>query len=135
VASDAEARAAMAAGMAQFRERQDFYMAHPEGVTVPADDPSWHSPGPSAFPRGLGYDLPPDPVPSFSGARPGLVPQPVTPPPVTAGPAPSLTGASHGGWAPSGGTVAQGENGSVIYVDAGRPRRTLLGRLLGRSQG
>jgi hypothetical protein len=125
-----EAEAATQAGMAAFNERQSFYMQHPEGVTVPADRPEWHSPGPSPVPRGLGYQLPPDPAACYVGDRPGLIPQALPPPGVTLAPPVPLSGVTHGGF----GYQPQAPPGDgVVYVSPSAPRRrSLWARMTGR---
>lgn len=122
----AEAQAATAAGMAAFRERQDFYMAHPEGVAA-----GWEPPPDSTGlpPAGLGYANPPPPAGVYVADRPGLVPV-VLPVPaavdMSAGPA--LTGCTHGGWAPPG---RAGDG--VVLVSPPR-RRSLWARMTGRGR-
>jgi hypothetical protein len=124
------AQAAFERGYADSRERQDFYLSRPgEGVRWPSDDPSWHSPYPSDLPKGLGYLTPPEPIPVYSGAEPGLVPQ-VLPVPVPDGDLPApLTGSVRGGWR----ALRSDARPPVIVARTGRPRRrNLLSKVLGR---
>jgi hypothetical protein len=129
-ADDAEARAAMAAGMAAFRERQDFYTANPgHGVPAGADPP----PDPRRpEPAGLGFSRPPGGDRVFTGPVPGMVPGPLPVPAAFGADAPaSVTGSSHGWGLPP--DTARDAGPAVVYADAGRPpRRGLLGWLLGR---
>jgi hypothetical protein len=125
----ADAELATQAGMAAFRERQDFYMAHPEGIQVPGDRPEWHAPLPSLVPVGLGMMAEPDPAAVYVADRPGLVPVTISPPPVTLSPPVSLSGVTHGGYGYQPAAAAPGDG--VVYAGA-PPRRSLWARLLGR---
>jgi hypothetical protein len=124
------AQAAQAAGMAAFTERQDFYTAHPEGVTVPGDRPEWHAGPPSPVPVGLGMQAEPGPCAVYIADSPALIPQVLAPPAVTVDPLPSLSGVTHGGYAYMPGPAAPGDG--AVY--AGPPRRrSLWNRLMGRA--
>jgi hypothetical protein len=125
----AETQAAFEAGYQAAQERQDFYTSRPgEGVRLVVDDPP-ASPGSV----GLGYRLPPPPIPIYVADSPGLTPQVLPVPVPDVDVPPSLSGATHGGYAPAYYAAARADAGPVTDGRASRSRRRgLISWLLGR---
>lgn len=131
----AAAQAAFDAAMAAARERMDFYSSRPGlGVMVPSDRPEWHPPGHSPVPKGLGYQMDPEPAPVYVSTAPSAIPAPLAVPQIDTGLDPAVTGVTHGGWPTDLAQIsARSDQGSIAYVDAGpSPRRSLWQRLTGR---